>query len=94
VFIDATTPVYQYVLAYGTATLDFEDVVSKRIPILMRYNRTEEAREFATRLANAWKTVIIRVNPTQVVTVDYSRPFSIDLALTPTYKIKHNLPCP
>jgi general stress protein 26 len=79
VLIDAYEPVLQAVLAYGEAVLDFEDVVEKRVRILERYyETTAQARAFAERLAKAWKTVIIHVRPTRMVTFDYSKPFSID----------------
>lgn len=79
VLIDATDPVLQSVMAYGDAILDFEDVVTKRVEILDRYYESPtEAKAFAERLAKAWKTVIIRLKPTKIVTVDYSKPFSID----------------
>ncbi len=79
VLIDAYEPELQAVLVYGEAALDYEDVVSKRIRILERYydSRTQ-AEAFVRKLTNAWKTVIIHVRPTQMVTFDYSKPFSID----------------
>jgi general stress protein 26 len=79
ILIDAAEPVLQAVIAYGEAILDYEDVISKRVKILDRYyENISAASEFAERLAKAWKTVIIRVKPTKIVTLDYSKPFSID----------------
>lgn len=79
VLIDAEAPVLQTVLVYGEAELDFEDVLEKRVKILERYfEDPAEARAFAQRLANAWETVIIHVRPTKVVSVDYSKPHSIE----------------
>lgn len=79
VIIDTDEPVLQTVIAYGEARLDFEDVIEKRVRILERYyNSTTEARAFAERLAEAWSTTIIHVRPTRMVTVDYSKPFSVD----------------
>lgn len=79
VLIDATDPVLQAVMAYGNATLDYENVVSKRVKILERYYESPaEAKAFVDRLAKAWKTVIIRLKPTKIVSFDYSMPFSID----------------
>jgi nitroimidazol reductase NimA-like FMN-containing flavoprotein (pyridoxamine 5'-phosphate oxidase superfamily) len=79
VLIDATDPVLQAVMAYENATLDYENVVSKRVKILERYYESQaEAKAFAERLAKAWKTVIIRLKPTKIVSFDYSKPFSID----------------
>ena len=79
VLIDAQEPVLQAVMAYGEAVLDYEDVVSKRVKILERYYESpSQAKAFAEKLAKAWKTVIIHVQPTRIVTFDYSKPFSID----------------
>jgi len=79
VLIDTYDPVLQAVLAYGEAELDFQDVLEKRVKILERYYESpSEARVFAERLSKAWKTVIIHVRPTRMVTFDYSKPFSID----------------
>ena len=79
VLIDATNPVLQAVMAYGDAILDYDDVITKRVKIFERYYKSPtEAKAFAERLANAWKTVIIRLRPTKIVSVDYSKSFSID----------------
>lgn len=79
VLIDTDAPVLQSVLVYGKAELDFEDVLEKRVKILERYYEDPaQARAFAQRLANAWETVIIHVRPDKLVTVDYSKPYSID----------------
>ena len=79
VLIDANEPVLQAVMAYGEAVLDYEDVVSKRVKILERYYESpSQAKTFAEKLAKAWKTVIIHIRPTRIVTFDYSKPFSID----------------
>lgn len=79
VIIDTDKPILQTVITYGEARLDFEDVIEKRVRILGRYyDSTTEARAFAERLGKAWSTVIIHVRPTRIVTVDYSKPFSID----------------
>ncbi|HSN94590.1 MAG TPA: pyridoxamine 5'-phosphate oxidase family protein [Anaerolineaceae bacterium] len=79
VLIDTYDPVLQAVLAYGEAELDYEGVLEKRVKILERYYESPSvARSFAERLSKAWKTVIIHVRPTRLVTFDYTKPFSID----------------
>jgi len=79
ILIDSSEPVIQAVMVYGEAVLDYDDVIAKRVKILGRYYPSlAEAQEFAERLAKAWKTVIIRVKPTKFVSVDYSKPFSIE----------------
>ena len=79
VLIDTDEPVMQSVLAYGNAILDYEDVVSKRVKIIERYfDSPTDAKSFVERLTNTWETVIIRLRPSQIVSVDYSKPFSVD----------------
>ena len=79
VMIDSPEPVLQSVLIYGTAQLDYDDLVTKRVRIVERYfDSPENASSFVERLTKAWKTVIIRVQPTQMVSIDYSQPWSID----------------
>jgi nitroimidazol reductase NimA-like FMN-containing flavoprotein (pyridoxamine 5'-phosphate oxidase superfamily) len=79
VLIDTDEPVLQSVLVYGEAELDFADVLEKRVRILERYyENPAQARAFAQRLVNAWETVIIHVSPTKIVSVDYSKPYSIE----------------
>ena len=79
VLIDTTDPVLQGVMAYGNAVLDYEDVLSIRVKIIERYYKSPaDAKALAERLTNAWKTVIIRLKPTKIVSFDYSKPFSID----------------
>lgn len=79
VLIDAQEPELQAVMIYGEAVLDYKDVVLKRVKILERYYESPtQAKEFVERLSKAWKTVIIHVLPTRIVTFDYSKPFSID----------------
>jgi nitroimidazol reductase NimA-like FMN-containing flavoprotein (pyridoxamine 5'-phosphate oxidase superfamily) len=79
VLIDTDEPILQSVMAYGEAELDYQDVVKKRIKILERYYESpSQAKAFVEKLARAWTTVIIHVQPTRLVTVDYSKPFSIE----------------
>lgn len=79
ILIDTYEPILQAVLAYGEAVLDYEDVVSKRVKILERYYESPaQAKAFAEKLVKAWKTVIIHVRPTRLVTFDYSKPFAIE----------------
>jgi general stress protein 26 len=77
--IDSEEPVLQSVMVYGKASLDEINVIEKRVKILERYySSTDDARSFAERLARAWKTVIIHVCLTKIITIDYSQPFSIE----------------
>lgn len=72
VLIDTTEVPFKGALIYGTAELDYEDAVNKRIPIFTKRLSLEEAEIYAKRLAGKWKCVIIRITPTHIATFDYS----------------------
>jgi PPOX class probable F420-dependent enzyme len=73
VLIDTTDVPFKGALVYGKATLDFEDVVQKRIPIFERTRSYEEAEEYARRLSDKWQCVIVRVTPERITTFDYAK---------------------
>jgi nitroimidazol reductase NimA-like FMN-containing flavoprotein (pyridoxamine 5'-phosphate oxidase superfamily) len=73
VLIDTTEVPFKGVLVYGTAELDYEDVVSKRVAIFKRRLSQEQAETYARRLSNKWKCVIIRVTPVRLASFDYSK---------------------
>ena len=76
VLIDITDVPFRGALVYGTAELDYEDIIPKRIAIFQRRPwepSREDAEEYATKLTNKWKGVIVRVTPQRVVTFDYSK---------------------
>jgi len=73
VLIDTTDVPFKGVLIYGTAELDYEDVVSKRIAIFKRRLSQEQAETYARRLSNKWKCVIIRITPVRMASFDYSK---------------------
>ncbi len=73
VLIDTTEVPFKGVLIYGRADLDYEDVVSKRIPIFEKRLCQEDAETYAKRLSNKWKCVILRITPTRMVSFDYSK---------------------
>lgn len=73
VLIDTTDVPFKGVLIYGTAELDYEDVVSKRIAIFRRRLCQEDAETYARRLSNKWKCVIIRITPDRIASFDYSK---------------------
>lgn len=68
-------------LIYGEATLEYTDVVAKRIAIFERYMPTEQAQTLATGLANSYAPVIIRVKPTRMTSYDYAKPGFIQASL-------------
>lgn len=73
VLIDTTDVPFKGVLVYGTAELDYEDVISKRIAIFGRRLSQDQAETYARRLANKWKCVIIRITPVRIASFDYSK---------------------
>jgi hypothetical protein len=76
VLIDITDVPFRGALVYGTAELDYEDIIPKRIAIFQRRPwepSREDAEDYARKLTNKWKGVIVRITPKRVVTFDYSK---------------------
>ena len=73
VLIDTTDVPFKGVLIYGTAELDYEDVISKRLAIFKRRLSQEEAETYARRLSKKWKCVILRITPVHIASFDYSK---------------------
>ncbi|MBN8637706.1 MAG: pyridoxamine 5'-phosphate oxidase family protein [Anaerolineae bacterium] len=72
VLIDTTSFPFKGVLIYGTAELDYDNVVEKRTAIFERTRSHEEALAYAEQLSAQWNCVIIRVTPTRIVSFDYT----------------------
>lgn len=73
VLIDSTEVPFKGALVYGTAELDHEDVIPKRVAIFERRLSREEAETYAKRLSAKWKCVIVRITPVRTVSFDYSK---------------------
>jgi hypothetical protein len=73
VLIDTTDVPFKGALIYGTAELDYEDVISKRIAIFQRRLSREDAETYAGRLSGKWKCVILRITPVRIASFDYSK---------------------
>jgi hypothetical protein len=73
VLIDTTEVPFKGALVYGTAELDYEDVVPKRVAIFERRLSREEAETYARRLSGKWKCVIVRITPVHIASFDYSK---------------------
>lgn len=73
VLVDDTTPPLKGYIAYGKATLDYENVYDKRVALFSKYMPPENARGFAQGIASKWEMVIIRVKPERVITFDYGK---------------------
>ena len=76
VLIDTTDVPFRGALVYGTAELDYEDVIPKRVAIFERRPwepSRDDAEEYARRLSDKWKCVIVRVTPERVASFDYTK---------------------
>lgn len=73
VLIDKTEVPFKGVLIYGTAELDYEDVITKRIAIFERRLSHEDAETYARRLSAKWQCVIIQITPVHIASFDYSK---------------------
>ena len=73
VLIDISDVPFRGVLIYGTAELDYEDVITKRISIFERTRSREEAEDYARKLSDKWKCVIVRIIPQHIASFDYSK---------------------
>ena len=73
VLIDTTEVPFKGALIYGTAELDYEDVIPKRVAIFERRLSREEAETYARRLSGKWKCVIVRITPDRIASFDYTK---------------------
>ena len=73
VLIDKTEVPFKGALIYGTAELDYDDVIPKRIAIFKRRLSQEDAETYSGRLAAKWPCVIVRVTPERIASFDYSK---------------------
>lgn len=77
VLVDTTRPRLAAVIVYGTAQLDYDEVIPTRISIFEKYMEPERARGLAGRLAGDWRPVVIRVKPERVISFDYRKGIGI-----------------
>ena len=73
VLIDTTDVPFKGALIYGTAELDYEDVIEKRVSIFTRRLSSEDGKTYAKRLSGKWPCVIIRITPENIASFDYSK---------------------
>jgi len=73
VLIDVSDVPFRGALIYGTAELDYEDVITKRISIFERTRSRKEAEDYARKLSDKWKCVIVRITPQRIASFDYSK---------------------
>lgn len=73
VLIDKPVVPFIGVLIYGTAELDYDDVITKRISIFERRLSREDSEAYARRISAKWPCVIIRITPSHIASFDYSK---------------------
>jgi PPOX class probable F420-dependent enzyme len=73
VLIDTTDVPFRGALVYGTAELDYEDIIPKRVAVFERTRSREEGEEYARKLSDKWKCVIVRITPDRIASFDYSK---------------------
>lgn len=64
---------YKGVYIYGTASLDYEDVINKRIEIFSNYTSPEMARGFVEYHAQKHKPVVVRIKIDKFQSFDYAK---------------------
>ena len=78
VLVDQVEPDFKGVIVYGTATLEYENVIARRVAIFRNYKDEAGAQALAERLASTWTPVIRRIRPEQTITFDYGQGFGIE----------------
>lgn len=73
VLIDTIDVPFKGALIYGTAKLDYEDVIQKRIAIFEKRLSRQDAETYARRLSAKWRCVIVRITPVRIASFDYSK---------------------
>lgn len=73
VLVDTPTQPSKGVMMYGLSSLEYDDVLAKRIAIFSNYMDQQQAELVAHGLAQKWKPVIIRFTPEQFISYDYSK---------------------
>jgi nitroimidazol reductase NimA-like FMN-containing flavoprotein (pyridoxamine 5'-phosphate oxidase superfamily) len=71
--IDNQAPPYKGIVVYGKATLDYDNVINKRVSIFKKYMPEENAKGMADGLAKTWKPVVIHVKPHRMTSYDYAK---------------------
>ena len=71
VLIDSSTMPYRGAMISGEATIEAEDAETERISIFERYVGDRDAAvAHAAELAKKWEPVIVRIEPTTIISFD------------------------
>jgi len=73
VVVDQEQFPWKGVVIYGSAKLDYDDVIAKRVSLFQKYMPKENAEGMAQGLAKLRKPVIIRVTPNKMISYDYAK---------------------
>ena len=73
VLIDTQEAPHKGVVVYGKAVLDYVQAAAKRVSVFAKYMSLERAEKMAHGLAEQFEPVIIRIQPEQIVSYDYSK---------------------
>lgn len=73
VVVDQTEAPFKGIIMYGKASLEYDDVIEKRIKIFAKYMPIEQAKGFAHGLADKWEGVVIRFRPDKIISYDYGK---------------------
>ncbi len=73
ILIDSPEPPMKGAVIYGKAKLDYDNPIQQRASIFEKYLPKDRAQTLAQALASMWKLVILRIEPSRIVTWDYAK---------------------
>lgn len=71
VLIDLVEPAVKGVMIYGTAELDYSDILPMAITICEKYLEKEKAKSFAEMMVESATDLIVRVKPERMITFHF-----------------------
>ena len=71
VLIDLVEPVVKGVMIYGTAELDYSDILPMAITICEKYMEKEKAKSFAEMMVETATDLIVRIKPERMITFHF-----------------------
>ena len=71
VLIDLVEPAVKGVMIYGTAELDYSDILPMAITICEKYLEKEKAKSFAEMMVETATDLIVRIEPERMITFHF-----------------------
>ena len=71
VLIDLIEPAVKGVMIYGTAELDYSDILPMTITICEKYLEKEKAKSFAEMMVESATDLIVRIKPERMITFHF-----------------------